>query len=87
MDGGVLRRAGHTESTVDLARLSGLYPAGVCCEIMAEDGTMARLPELEEFAAVHGIKMLTIEDMIRYRVRRERLVRRIADAEHAYRVR
>lgn len=79
MDGGVLRRAGHTEATVDLARLAGLYPAGICCEIMAEDGTMARLPELEEFAIAHGIKMLTIEDLIRYRIRRERMVRRIAD--------
>ncbi len=79
LDGGVLRRAGHTEAAVDLARLAGLYPAGVICEIMAEDGTMARLPELEEFAQKHGLKMVTIEDLIRYRIRRERLVRRIAE--------
>lgn len=81
LDGGVLRRAGHTEAAVDLARLAGLYPAGVICEIMADDGTMARLPELERFAEKHGLKMVTIEDLIRYRIRRERLVRRIAEVE------
>lgn len=79
MDGGVLRRAGHTEAAVDLARLSGLYPAGVICEIMADDGTMARAPQLEEFAVRHQLKMTTIERLIRYRVRREKLVRRIAE--------
>lgn len=79
MEGGVLRRAGHTESTVDLARLAGLTPAGVCCEIMADDGRMARLPEIEEFAKIHGIKVTTVEALISYRARRERLVRRVAD--------
>jgi len=79
MDGGVLRRAGHTEAAVDLARLAGLSPAGVICEIMAEDGSMARLPQLEEFAAKHGIKMVTIEELIRYRSKREKLVRRVAE--------
>jgi 3,4-dihydroxy 2-butanone 4-phosphate synthase/GTP cyclohydrolase II len=79
MEGGVLRRAGHTESTVDLARLAGLTPAGVCCEIMADDGRMARLPEIEDFAKIHGIKVTTVEALISYRARRERLVRRVAD--------
>ncbi|OPX79345.1 MAG: 3,4-dihydroxy-2-butanone 4-phosphate synthase [Methanosaeta sp. PtaB.Bin039] len=81
MDGGVIRRAGHTEAAVDLARLAGIYPAGVICEIMAEDGTMARLPQLEEFAREHGIKMATIEDLIRYRLRRDRLVKRVAEVD------
>ena len=65
--GGVLERAGHTEAAVDLARLAGLTPAGVICEIMNDDGTMARRPELEEFAAEHGLKMITVADLIRYR--------------------
>lgn len=78
-DGGVLRRSGHTEACVDLARLAGLYPAGVICEIMADDGTMARLPELERFAEDHGIKMVTIESLIRYRIQREKLIRRISE--------
>ena len=72
--GGVLERAGHTEAAVDLARLAGLAPAGVICEIMNDDGTMARRPELEAFAAEHGLKMITVEDLIRYRRRTERLV-------------
>lgn len=74
--GGVLERAGHTEAAVDLARLAGLTPAGVICEIMNEDGTMARRPQLEEFAAEHGLKMITVADLIRYRRRTERLVER-----------
>jgi 3,4-dihydroxy 2-butanone 4-phosphate synthase/GTP cyclohydrolase II len=79
MDGGVLRRTGHTEACVDLCRLAGLYPAGVICEIMAEDGTMARLPQLQEFASQHGLKMATIESLIRYRMKREKLVRKVAE--------
>jgi 3,4-dihydroxy 2-butanone 4-phosphate synthase/GTP cyclohydrolase II len=73
-DGGVLERAGHTEAAVDLARLAGLYPAGVICEIMNPDGTMARRPQLERVAAEHGLLMVTVEDLIRYRRRTERLV-------------
>ena len=76
--GGVLKRAGHTEAIVDLARLAGLSPAGVVCEIMNPDGTMARLSELLPFAAVHGLKLLSIADLIRYRMRTERLVTRVA---------
>ncbi|MBI4729162.1 MAG: bifunctional 3,4-dihydroxy-2-butanone-4-phosphate synthase/GTP cyclohydrolase II [Acidobacteria bacterium] len=79
--GGVLRRAGHTEAAVDLARLAGLYPAGVICEIMHTDGTMARLPELETFAKEHGLKLLSIADLIAYRRRAERLVAREVTAE------
>ncbi|HIC95512.1 TPA: bifunctional 3,4-dihydroxy-2-butanone-4-phosphate synthase/GTP cyclohydrolase II [Candidatus Bipolaricaulota bacterium] len=79
--GGVLRRAGHTEASVDLARLAGLYPAGVICEIMNDDGTMARLPELREFAERHGLKMTSIADLIRYRSQREKLVKREAEAD------
>ncbi len=76
--GGVLRRAGQTEAAVDLARLAGMYPAGVICEVMNEDGTMSRVPDLERFCAQHGILMVTIADLIRYRMRHERLVTRIA---------
>jgi len=93
--GGVLERAGHTEASVDLARLAGLYPAGVICEIMKEDGTMARLPDLMEFAKKFNLKIITIADLIRYRLKRERLVVREATANlptrygffkiHAYR--
>ena len=72
--GGVLERAGHTEAAVDLARLAGFAPAGVICEIMNDDGTMARRPELEAFSAAHGLKMITVADLIRYRRRTERLV-------------
>src|SRR5262247_2781726 len=75
MPGGVLQRAGQTEAAVDLARLAGLYPAGVICEIMAEDGTMARVPQLEAFCREHGLKMITVKDLIRYRMSHERLVR------------
>jgi 3,4-dihydroxy 2-butanone 4-phosphate synthase/GTP cyclohydrolase II len=78
-DGGVLRRAGHTEACIDFARLAGLYPAGAICEIMADDGTMARLPQLEKFAAEHGIKMVTIESLIRYRMKREKLIQKVAE--------
>ena len=79
-DGGVLVRAGHTEAIVDLARLAGLYPAGVICEIMAQDGTMARLPQLEKVAAEHGLKMVSIAELIAYRRRTEKLIRRVAEA-------
>ncbi len=78
--GGVLRRAGHTEAAVDLARLAGLKPAGVLCEIMAEDGTMARVPQLVEFAKRHDLAIVTICDLIEYRRRTEKLVRRVAEA-------
>jgi 3,4-dihydroxy 2-butanone 4-phosphate synthase/GTP cyclohydrolase II len=79
-EGGVLKRAGHTEAAVDLARLSGLYPAGVLCEIVNDDGTMARLPDLTRFAAEHGLKIISIASLIEYRRRREQLVRRVAEA-------
>jgi 3,4-dihydroxy 2-butanone 4-phosphate synthase/GTP cyclohydrolase II len=80
-DGGVMVRAGQTEAAVDLSRMAGLYPAGVICEIMNDDGTMARVPELTRFARKHGLLMITIADLIRYRMRTERLVRRVATAE------
>lgn len=78
--GGVLERAGHTEASVDLARLAGLYPAGVICEIMKDDGTMARLPDLMEFAKKHNLKIITIADLIKYRLRKETLVEKVATA-------
>jgi 3,4-dihydroxy 2-butanone 4-phosphate synthase/GTP cyclohydrolase II len=78
--GGVLVRAGQTEAAVDLARIAGLYPAGVICEIMNEDGTMSRVPELAKFAKRHGLPMITIADLIQYRMRTETLVRRVASA-------
>lgn len=81
MEGGVLRRAGHTESSVDLARLAGLYPSGVLCEIMDDDGTMARVSRLKEIAQQHGLKMVTVKDLIEYRRRTEVLVKRIATTE------
>jgi len=77
--GGVLVRAGQTEASVDLARLAGLIPAGVICEIMNEDGTMARVPELIQFCRRHGLKLLTIAELIRYRLSHERFLRRIAE--------
>lgn len=80
-DGGVLRRAGHTEAAVDLAKLAGLYPAGVICEVMKEDGTMARVPELMEFVREHGLKIITIADLIRYRRCTEKLVRLVGTAK------
>jgi 3,4-dihydroxy 2-butanone 4-phosphate synthase/GTP cyclohydrolase II len=79
-EGGVLKRAGHTEAAVDLARLAGLYPAGVICEIMHPDGTMARLPELHRVAREHGAKLISIADLIAYRRRKEKLVRKVAQA-------
>ena len=78
--GGVLIRAGQTEASVDLARLAGLKPAGVICEIMNDDGTMARVPQLTGFCREHGLKMLTVAELIRYRMRNERLVKRIGEA-------
>ena len=80
-EGGVLVRAGHTEAIVDLARLAGLYPAGVICEIMNEDGTMARLPQLEVMSDKFGIKIITVADLIAYRRRHEKLVHRVAEAK------
>ncbi len=92
---GVLRRAGHTEASVDLCRLAGLVPAAAICEIMNQDGTMARLPQLVELATRHGLRMITIDEVIRHRMRHERLVQRVASPElpthhgkwriHAYR--
>ncbi len=78
-EGGVLTRAGHTEAAVDLARLAGLYPAGVICEIMNDDGTMARMPQLRQFARRHRLNIISIADLIRYRRRHEKLVQRIAE--------
>jgi len=79
--GGVLKRAGHTEASVDLCRLAGLTPAAVICEVMNPDGTMARLPQLTAFAGEHAIRMVTIADLIRHRMRTERLVTRVASPE------
>jgi len=79
--GGVMVRAGHTEAAVDLARIAGLFEAGVICEVMNEDGSMARVPELTKFARKHGLLMITIADLIRYRMRTEALVRRVAKAK------
>jgi 3,4-dihydroxy 2-butanone 4-phosphate synthase/GTP cyclohydrolase II len=79
-DGGVLKRAGHTEAAVDLARLSGLRPAGVLAEVVNDDGSMARLPALERFAAEHGLQLISIADLVRYRRRQEKLVRRVSEA-------
>ena len=78
-EGGVLVRAGQTEASVDLARLAGLHPSGVICEIMNEDGTMSRVPQLEAFSTKHGLKMCSVADLIRYRLETERFVRRIAE--------
>lgn len=80
-EGGVLVRAGHTEAAVDLAKLAGLKPAGVICEIMLPDGSMARLPDLREFATQHGLKMLSIADLIQYRRHRERLIDLVEEVE------
>ncbi|MFC1904729.1 bifunctional 3,4-dihydroxy-2-butanone-4-phosphate synthase/GTP cyclohydrolase II [Chloroflexota bacterium] len=80
-DGGVLVRAGHTEAIVDLARLAGHYPAGVICEIMNEDGSMARMPQLEVMATEFGIKIISVADLIAYRLRHESLVHRVAEAK------
>lgn len=80
-EGGVLKRAGHTEAAVDLASLAGLYPAGVICEIMNEDGTMARVPELMEYVKEHNLKIITIADLIAYRRRKEIYIKRSAEAK------
>ncbi|EGL17178.1 MULTISPECIES: bifunctional 3,4-dihydroxy-2-butanone-4-phosphate synthase/GTP cyclohydrolase II [Paenibacillus] len=79
--GGVLRRAGHTEAAVDLARMSGSYPAAVICEVIKEDGTMARVPDLMEVARIHGLKIITIKDLIHYRSEKENLVKREVEAK------
>lgn len=80
-EGGVLVRAGHTEAAVDLARLAGLYPAGVICEIMNDDGTMARLPQLQKFAKRHRLKIITISDLIEYRRRNEKLIKKLISVQ------
>ena len=80
-NGGVLVRPGQTEASVDIARIGGLYPAGVICEVMNEDGTMARLPHLEAFAAEHNLKMITVADLVRYRISKEMLVRRVVETD------
>jgi 3,4-dihydroxy 2-butanone 4-phosphate synthase / GTP cyclohydrolase II len=79
-EGGVLKRAGHTEAAVDLARMAGLYPAGVLCEIVNDDGTMARVPDLERFCEEHGLLMISIADLVRYRRQSEKLVKRVGEA-------
>ena len=81
VEGGVLRRTGHTEATTDLARLAGYYPAGLCCEIMADDGHMMRTPELKEFAKKHGLNIITVKSLIEYRKRTESFVKQIADVD------
>ena len=80
-EGGVLVRAGHTEAAVDISRLAGLYPAGVICEIMNDDGSMARLPELVSFAQLHGLKVGTISDLIAYRLKNDKFVERRIEKE------
>jgi len=80
-NGGVLVRPGQTEASVDIARIAGLYPAGVICEIMNEDGTMARLPQLQEFAAQHHLKMISVADLVRYRISKETLIRRVVETD------
>ena len=79
-EGGVLQRVGHTETAIDLARLAGLYPAGVVCEILNEDGTTAKRPQLEEFAREHGLTFITVAQLVAHRLRNERLVHRVAEA-------
>ena len=81
VEGGVLRRTGHTEATTDLARLAGFYPAGLCCEIMADDGNMMRTPELKEFAKKHGLNIITVKSLIEYRKRTESFVKQVADVD------
>ncbi len=80
-NGGVLVRPGQTEASVDIARIAGLNPSGVICEIMNEDGTMARLPELEEFARIHNLKMITVADLVRYRISKETLIKRAVETD------
>ena len=79
--GGVLVRPGQTEASVDIARIAGLYPAGVICEIMNEDGTMSRMPQLEAFAAQHNLKMISVAELVRYRMNKETLVRRVVETD------
>ena len=81
VEGGVLRRTGHTEATTDLARLAGFYPAGLCCEIMADDGHMMRTPELKEFAKKHRLNIITVKSLIEYRKRTESFVKQVADVD------
>ena len=81
VEGGVLRRTGHTEATTDLVRLAGFYPAGLCCEIMADDGHMMRTPELKKFAKKHGLNIITVKSLIEYRKRTESFVKQIADVD------
>ena len=81
VEGGVLRRAGHTETTTDLARLAGFYPAGLCCEIMDDDGHMMRTPKLKEFAKKHGLHIITVQSLIEYRKRTENFVQEVADVD------
>ncbi|MBR6266729.1 MAG: bifunctional 3,4-dihydroxy-2-butanone-4-phosphate synthase/GTP cyclohydrolase II [Selenomonadaceae bacterium] len=81
VEGGVLRRAGHTETTTDLARLAGFYPAGLCCEIMDDDGHMMRTPKLKEFAKKHGLNLITVRALIEYRKRTETFVKKVADVD------
>ena len=81
VDGGVLRRCGHTEAAVDLAKMAGLYPAGVICEIMNEDGTMARVDDLQDFVKKHDLKIITIESLIKYRKANETFVKRAAETK------
>jgi len=80
-DGGVLVRPGQTEASVDIARIAGLYPAGVVCEVMNDDGTMARLPDLEVFAQKHDLKIISVADLVRYRMNKEKLIRRLAETD------
>ncbi|HAG11264.1 MAG TPA: bifunctional 3,4-dihydroxy-2-butanone-4-phosphate synthase/GTP cyclohydrolase II [Desulfotomaculum sp.] len=80
-EGGVLRRAGHTEASVDLARLAGLFPAGVICEVMREDGKMARVDDLIKFCSLHGLMIITVADLIQYRRRTEKLIRKVDEAK------
>ena len=80
-NGGVLVRPGQTEASVDIARIAGLYPAGVICEIMNEDGTMSRMPELERFAAEHNLKMISVAELVRYRISKETLVKRVVETD------
>ena len=80
-NGGVLVRPGQTEASVDIARIAGLYPAGVICEIMNEDGTMSRMPQLESFAAQHNLKMISVAELVRYRMNKETLVRRVVETD------
>jgi len=80
-NGGVLVRPGQTEASVDIARIAGLYPAGVICEIMNEDGTMARLPQLQAFAAQHDLKTISVADLVRYRISKETLIRRVVETD------